>query len=178
MADLTILEKRSFEKLLQMSGGYVLNFSNRTLDEFVIDSVGKSIYDTKYSENGDSKANRLRTFWKVEPNHIVGKLIGDLLEYYKAEYASTDCVGSADRDQFLDSCQRIAQRLLQGACVPEITAIIPNSVEKDFAALAKSVRESIDKNEPELGLDRLHTFVVKYQVGGVSCCRKHRLRQK
>ena len=32
----------------------------------------------------------------------------------------------------------------------------------DFALLAKSIRESIQKNEPETALDRLHTFVVKY----------------
>jgi hypothetical protein len=46
--------------------------------------------------------------------------------------------------------------------VPEIEAIVPNTTERDFAALAKSVREAIEKNEPETGLDRLHTFVVKY----------------
>ena len=28
--------------------------------------------------------------------------------------------------------------------------------------LAKAVRDAIEKNEPELGLDRLHTFVIKY----------------
>jgi len=28
--------------------------------------------------------------------------------------------------------------------------------------LAKSIRESIDKNEPESALDRLHTYVMKY----------------
>jgi hypothetical protein len=27
--------------------------------------------------------------------------------------------------------------------------------------LAKSIKESIEKNEPEPALDRLHTFVVK-----------------
>ena len=37
--DLTNTEKRKFEKLLDMGGEYVLSFSNRTLDEFVIDSI-------------------------------------------------------------------------------------------------------------------------------------------
>lgn len=44
----------------------------------------------------------------------------------------------------------------------EIDAITQNSAEKVFVALAKSVKDSIEKNEPETGLDRLHTFVVKY----------------
>ena len=33
---------------------------------------------------------------------------------------------------------------------------------RDFEILANSVRDSIEKNRPEEGLDRLHTFVVKY----------------
>ncbi len=47
MADLTNAEKRKLEKLLDMGGGYVLNFSNRTLDDFVMDSIGRSIYDPR-----------------------------------------------------------------------------------------------------------------------------------
>ena len=81
MSDLTNGEKRNLEKVLQMSGGYVLNFSNRTFGEFVSDSTGRELSDPKYSIGGSSKANLLRTFWKIEPNHIVGKLLNDLLEY-------------------------------------------------------------------------------------------------
>jgi hypothetical protein len=62
----------------------------------------------------------------------------------------------------LEACSRIVQRLSVNQPVTEIDAITPNSAEKVFVALAKSVRESIEKNEPETGLDRLHTFVVKY----------------
>jgi hypothetical protein len=36
-------EKRNFEELLQMGGGYVLDFSNRTFQEFVFDSTGLDI---------------------------------------------------------------------------------------------------------------------------------------
>lgn len=54
------------------------------------------------------------------------------------------------------------QRLLQGAPGPEIEAIAPDLGGGEFEILAKSVRDSIDRNEPESGLDRLHTFVVKY----------------
>lgn len=39
MSDLTNMEKRKFEKLLGMSSGYVLDFSNRTFDDLVVDST-------------------------------------------------------------------------------------------------------------------------------------------
>ena len=63
MSDLSIIEKRSLERLFSMGSGYVLDFSNRTFDEFVFDSTGKSIYDSKYDNGSGSKANRLRAFW-------------------------------------------------------------------------------------------------------------------
>jgi len=60
MADLSPLEKRQLEDLLGMSGGYVLDFTNRTFADLFKDSVHINIYDAKYATRGDSKANRLR----------------------------------------------------------------------------------------------------------------------
>lgn len=79
MANLTNSEKRKLERAFDMASGYVLNFSNRTFEEFVLDSVGIEIYDEKYEHGSGSKANRMRALWDIEPNHIVGKLLGDIL---------------------------------------------------------------------------------------------------
>ena len=81
MADLTIIQKRNLDRLFGMETGYVLDFTNRTFTQFVLDSVGKNIYDSKYDFGTGSKANRLRVFWNLEPNSVVGKLIGDLVAY-------------------------------------------------------------------------------------------------
>ena len=53
-------------------------------------------------------------------------------------------------------------RLVQGSPVPELDALNPVVEERDFDAVAKATREAIEKNEPEAGLDRLHTFVIKF----------------
>ncbi len=156
MADLTNLEKRKLEKLFGMGSGYVLDFSNRTFDEFVLDSVGKSIFEEKYAIGSGSKANCLRGFWAVEPNYVVGKLLADLVAYASEPGIKPESQG------LCESCRRIAERLLQTQPVPEIEAINPNTVERDFESLAKSVREAIEKNQPETALDRLHTFITKY----------------
>jgi len=60
MANLTTNEKQILEKLFQMNGGYVLNFSDRTMGEFFRDDVGMDIYSKKYNYASGSKANRLR----------------------------------------------------------------------------------------------------------------------
>ena len=109
MSDLTNLEKRKLELLLGMGGGYVLNFSNRTFTDFFLDSIGLDI-DSNYA---GSKANRLRGFWRREPNNIVGKLMGDMLEY---GVDSKLFNGKEDPD-LLERCRGIVARLLQNAPV-------------------------------------------------------------
>jgi hypothetical protein len=156
MSDLSNTEKRRFERLLGMSSGYVLNFSNRTFDEFVIDSTGRSIYDARYAYESGSKANQLRGFWKAEGNRVVGKLMGDLVDYAVE-------IGSVSKDDaLLDECRKIAVRLMQDSTVPDLDALTALSDEKDFETVVKAVKDAIEKNEPEAGLDRLHTFVIKY----------------
>lgn len=154
MADLNYLEKQKFERLLEMGAGYVLDFTNRSFQEFVAGSTHRQIFDPKYDYNSGSKANRLRAFWKSEPNHVVGKLLSDLLDY-----CSDRSIGSIEHR---DECRRIANRLLKSTTVQDLEVITPNAAGRDFEALAKAVRDSIENNEPEAGLDRLHTFVVKY----------------
>lgn len=62
MSDLTMMEKRKLERALGMGSGYVPDFSNRTFEEFILESVGIEIYDEKYDYASGSKANRMRAF--------------------------------------------------------------------------------------------------------------------
>jgi hypothetical protein len=100
LSDLTFSEKRKLEKLLGMSTGYVLNYSNRTFANFVMESTGHDIYDPRYATEGTSKANRLRAFWKKEDNHVVGKLMHDMLNDIDAP------------DPDIEICRLIVFRLL------------------------------------------------------------------
>lgn len=145
-----------------MGGGYVLDFSNRTFQEFIADAVRKDIEDQKYNYASCSKANRLRQFWKIEPNHIVGALVRAMIEY-----AST--LHGIDHS-LIPEGRKIAARLLLSAPVQELDATQPLTDDRTFEALARSVRDAIENNEPENGLDRLHTFVVKYVR---ALCEKH-----
>ncbi|NOK35023.1 abortive infection family protein [Corallococcus exercitus] len=155
MSDLTKFEMRQFERLFGMSSGYVLNFSNRTFEDFIADSAKRIISEPKYYRHSGSKANRLRAFWEVEPNHVVGKLSADLLDYTRIEKL-------IENKDLFDSCQKIAQRLLHDAPAINIDALTPVSTEREFEALVNAVKISIENNEPESALDRLHTFFIKY----------------
>lgn len=156
MADLSHSEKRRLETLLGMGGGYVLDFSNKTFEEFVQDSVRRNIYDKRYQgDHSGSKANLLRTFWKVEHNHLVAKLIDGLLTY-----ASERTEGAPD-SVLLEGCRAITARLKQTTPPAEVEALeVLGSA--DFELLAEQLRQAIEGNRPEAALDRLHTFVVRF----------------
>ena len=80
MSDLTVVEKRKLEKAFDMSTGYVLNFSDSTFADFMHDSVGIDIYDSKYDYRTGSKASRMRAFWNEDSNYTVGKLLEDIFD--------------------------------------------------------------------------------------------------
>ena len=100
MATLKHGEKRDLEEFLEMRTGYVLDFSNRTFQEFVLDSTGLDIDDESVGGSG-SKAGRLRYFWDNQPNRIVGKLLKDLAAY------------RPNSSPLREKCVNIAERLIQ-----------------------------------------------------------------
>ena len=79
MSTLKPVDRMYLEHLFEMGGGYVLSFSNATFEDFIRGSTGEDIYSDAYSGNGDSKANRLRTFWNTAPDAKVAALLVDLL---------------------------------------------------------------------------------------------------
>ncbi len=59
-------------------------------------------------------------------------------------------------------CRKIEEKLQKENPVEDVNAIQPNASSVGFSLLAQSLRESLERDEPHLALDRLHTFVVKY----------------
>jgi len=170
MSNLKSVDRLKFEKLFEMDSGYVLNFSNSAFQGFIFETTGINIYDKKYKYSSGSKANRLRAFWKEESNYTVSKLNSALLEYWKTlkKYEIDE------KDQKLyEECLSINEKIKKEAIGDHIEVIQPNADEEDFSLLAKSIRESIQNNEPENALDRLHTFVVKYIR---RLCNKHNIK--
>jgi len=160
MADLSFQEKKIIKDNL-VQQGYVLDFSNNTFSDFVQDVTKKNIDDPKYSENNSgSKGQRLFKFLELESDYTVGILLkalyGELVQFNSNNGKSRDV-------SYYGIYSKIFERLISGGNVVEhIDAIQANNEDKDFNTLAKLIRESIEKNEPEAALDRLHTFLIKF----------------
>lgn len=156
MSDITGIEKLKLERAFNMGGGYVLGFSNRTFGEFFLDFFGIDIWDEKYNFNSGSKANRMRAFWKLEDNYLVGRVLRTILDNW------SEFVGYGSPKEPPEEGIKIADRLLESAPVPDLAGIVSTVGDRSFDSLVRSVSDSISRNEPEAGLDRLHTFVVRY----------------
>lgn len=62
MPNIRSLDMRLVDDLFDMSGGYVLDFSDRTMSSFFSEELNVDIDDPAYREQGTSKAKRLRCF--------------------------------------------------------------------------------------------------------------------
>lgn len=163
MSNLSNLEKRKFEKLLGMSSGYVLDFSNRTFAEFITDSTGLNIYDARYDHGSGSKANRLRKLWQVEEDGVVVKLMADILDS-----AFPVGVRKSASDTALEAeCRQILARLSKNsrAAVPhdnpslqQLSQASQHQLSLTLAQLKEEfcqLTAASDRNKAGLALERL-----------------------
>ncbi len=173
MGNLRFNDKRTLEKAFSMNGGYVLDFNNNTVEEFVRDCTGINIYEEKYSKRGTSKANRLRQFWSIESNIVVAKLIGELLEYWRSNSDSE----YIDWDEVLyEKCKAIVTSLEKEEDPIKINeSLAEQFFNPDFKRLRINIEQHLQKAEYDLVLDRLHTYMMNFSR---SLCQVHKLEHE
>jgi len=81
MSTLTVIERRYLEKFLDMGGGYVLRYSDKTFGAF-FQRHSIDIHGPNYQVHGTSKANKLRAFWDIENDPVVGKVMSGMVDEY------------------------------------------------------------------------------------------------
>ena len=77
---ITTAELRTVEAVLDIGGGYVLDFSNRTFAN-IFHEHDVDIDHPRYREQGTSKANRLRCFLRTTPAPRSGQILAAFLDY-------------------------------------------------------------------------------------------------
>ena len=160
MANLSAREKSTFSELFEMSGGYVVDFSNNTFASFVADTVNIDVYNgTGYTEYA-SKANKLRQIWNEEPDAVVGMLNQALLEHVEDRELRLEQMTDYKRKK-IGEMRIVCQRLLGNA----VKVDLPKKQEDTLQILLDDINNSLARNQPTLVLDRLHTFSTKLLRG-------------
>lgn len=145
MSSLTVVEKKSLEKFLRMSGGWVLDFNDRSFGEFIEETTSLSIHAEIYTENGTSKAKKLRMFWKLESDLVVKKLLYGLIDYAMLPENKPD----HDTIELENRCREIAARLgrMESQPPPNLAPpIFINYRRDDASAEALLVRDILTEN--------------------------------
>lgn len=83
MSTLTEVDKRYLEKTLGMEGGWVLDYNDMTFGKF-FNRHRVDIHSVKYQPYGTSKAKKMRAFWDIESDDLVGKVLSEMLGVYEA----------------------------------------------------------------------------------------------
>ena len=84
MPNLRSIDMMFLDQLFEMGGGYVLNFSDRTMSRFFAEELNVDIYDPVYAEHGGSKGKRLRCYLQKVEIPAVVKTLRALWEYREA----------------------------------------------------------------------------------------------
>lgn len=163
MSKLKINEKQILETLLQMSGGYVLNFSDRTIEEFFRDNLQIDFYSKKYNYGSGSKANRMRGFWIAASDSLAAKSIRELLDYIDNQIL----LGLLEENDFpkplVEKARKIANAL-DGKATPQKTGEkVPT--ENEFIK-----REFENLTLEKLGLDGPIETVIKERIQEIKKC--------
>ena len=119
MSTLGRAERLKVENLLEMSGGYVSDFSNRTFGDLFMEELGVDIDAEVFCVQGTSKANRLRTFLRSADDPMAGKALILLIDHHVD-------VSPSSPPELVDECRDIARRLLAGT--PNLAAALSRSV--------------------------------------------------
>lgn len=146
MSSLNMRDKRVLEGFLGMDSGYVLNFSDRTFGDFVHEAVDIEIHADKYTIHGSSKAKKLRAFWDIESDYLVGRLLKAMIEYAEEiTYGTTE-----ENKKKADHCRAIASRLLAGG--PSLDDLKQKAQAIDANHLAEQIRRMEDSVETDPSL--------------------------
>lgn len=118
MASLKFRDKIIIEEFLEMRGGYVLNFNDRTFAEFFRDFNIEIDHPSYMEGHSGSKANRMRSFLAREPDRLAGEVLQELVEYAEAYRPS---------HQRTADCRSIATRLQASQPIPMVPQAVTSA---------------------------------------------------
>ena len=165
------------DRVFGMEGGYVLDFSNRTLADFFLEELGVDIYDDRWKAQGNSKANRLRCYLRQSDRHTALQALEALWEYREASSVTADYPDL--EDSVRTAYFRIIQRL--GGTPPEPVAPVAAPPERRIdtaatSALAARLLE-ISTMDPQARGYAFETFLKQvFNAYGLAARASFRLR--
>ena len=139
--------------LFEMNSGYVLNFRDSDFGNFFGQYFNINIHGEKYTTFGTSKAKKLRRFWSVESDALVGRSIELLVDHmrgYDTSHLTEE--EKLKHNQDLDKGSLIAKRLcLSHPAVADLNIHAHTLDSQYLAQQIKRMNEAVN-NDPDLAV--------------------------
>lgn len=155
--------------------GYVLDFSDRTMEEFFADEFGIDIYADEFQVNGSSKRNCLTTFLTTADTYNTLRVLRALWDRREGLLEN-----AYDSRQVIEAKQKTSQfRKVIDALESAPDAMSTEGVEqftrdRTLEELVADIERTLAADKPEVAIDHLHTYCVKkfthlLNIRGIEC---------
>ncbi len=164
--------------------GYVLDFSDRTMEEYFSDEFSIEIYAEENQTNGSSKRNCLTTFLTLTDTYTALKVLRALWELREGLLAQSTLQNAVTEAATKTRAFRKVIEALEGnGEIAKPDGIEVFASERTLEELVADIERTIAANKPEVALDHLHTYCVKkithlLSVRGIECTQEEPLHSR
>lgn len=153
-------QREVFDRIFHSGGGYVLDFSDRTMSEWFEENCGLQIFHPRFQIEGSSKGKTLRGFVAIAEPRLVARVLRALWAYRSTlpEYVSNDPVEEARLATWFE---QFTVELDAASSMPIEDAFRNFTDDTTLAKLRASIAEDLIAEKPDVALDRVHTYCVK-----------------
>ena len=159
-------QRKVFDRIFHSGGGNVLDFSNRTMEEWFEENFDIDIFQKRFQIEGHSKGNTLRGFVAVAEPRLVAKVLRALWHYRCSpdrdsalqRYTETDPTREARLKAWLD---QFTSELDNAPSLNLEDALPDFSRDTTLRKLRTSIAADLVAGNPDVALDRVHTYCVK-----------------
>jgi hypothetical protein len=145
------------DEALGMSQGYVLDFNDKTFNDFVRRSFGIDVTAPTYTVDGTSKAKRMRAFLRALVPGAQAEVLRKFWAYRQSLGSSYPTLEPGVERDFL---QMIAKLEGSGDSI-DLGVVEKFNDDEALSDLVDAIEREIQANSPHTALDRLHTYTMK-----------------
>lgn len=186
MVDLKRSQVRAIEEAMAYPNGfgYVLDFSDRTMEEFFEDEFGIEIYAKENRVNGSSKRNCLTTFLRRTDLNTSLKVLRALWERREGLLeAHPNSDNSQDARAKSIPFQKVIEQLQNEPAQLTSAGVEQFARDRTLEELVADIQRSLEANKPEVAIDHLHTYCVKkfthlLETRGIKCDQNEPLHSR
>lgn len=168
MSCISFIEKQTINRLFGIQNGYIFSFAQghgyteTTSKNIILESCGINIFEDEEFK-GLSQQKCFEKICNEKDSNLVAKLLKGFSEYFCFYMGDGFWSDEESRDYW--TVQKIIEKLTNEGSVN-----LDVNVEEDLQKFIEDIKLKMLSGNPEMALDRLHTFSTKYLR---MICQKH-----